>query len=41
MGGDPEKVTRADVGWVVSILQYERFIMDYEREYLRLNKGRE
>ncbi len=29
---------RMRVGWVVAALQYERFLSDYERTYVALNR---
>jgi len=37
-GGDPGAVLEAPVDVVQSILDFENFSIDYEREYLELNK---
>ena len=37
-GGDPQSVLNAPVDIVQSLLEYERFIDDYESEYVFLNK---
>ena len=37
-GADPEKVSLMRVGWVVYMLLYEKFVGDYERTYIELNK---
>lgn len=29
------------VGWVVAALSYEKFLVDYERTYIELNKRRD
>ena len=40
-GGDPERVLNARVDLVMAALEYEAFTADYEREYIRINKGQQ
>ncbi len=40
-GGDPKAVLDAPVDSVQSILEYENFSSEYEKEYLFLNKEKE
>ena len=40
-GGDPDKVLKAPVGTILSIIEYETFENDYEKEYRELNKESE
>lgn len=37
--GDPAKVLDARVDHIISIMEYEKFTMDYESAYTELNKG--
>jgi hypothetical protein len=39
-GGDPEKVLQMRVNLVVTAMHYEKFVGDYERKYIELNKDR-
>jgi hypothetical protein len=38
-GGNPERVLKMRADMVMSIVQYEGFVADYERAYIELNKG--
>jgi hypothetical protein len=40
-GGDPEKVLQMKIGWVMAMLQYEKFVGDYENTYIEMNKGKD
>ena len=37
-GGDPEKVLNMRVDFVLAAIQYEKFKVDYDREWLELNR---
>jgi hypothetical protein len=37
-GGDPEKISKMEVKWVFKLAEYEKFINNYEQEYIYLNK---
>jgi hypothetical protein len=37
-GGDPERVLRMRADIVVSALQYEAFVGDFEKAYIELNR---
>jgi hypothetical protein len=37
-GGDPEKIGKMAVDWVMKIVGYEGFCSDYEEEYYNLNQ---
>lgn len=37
--GDPEQVLNAKVDTIISIMEYEKFVYDYELTYLELNKN--
>lgn len=38
MGGDPHKVLGSPVDVVISMLQYENFLGDYERTWVHMNR---
>lgn len=40
MGGDPDAVINAPADTVESIIEYEAFESDYEKEYLALNASK-
>lgn len=37
-GGDPEKILQMKVSTVVMMMQYEKFIDDYQTAYIKLNQ---
>jgi len=37
-GGDPERVLKMRADMVISAIQYEAFINEYERAYIELNR---
>jgi hypothetical protein len=37
-GGNPENVLKARIDMVVSIMEYEKYTIDYENTYWELNK---
>lgn len=36
--GNPEKVLKGRIDYVLGILQYNKFLIDYEDQYIELNK---
>jgi hypothetical protein len=37
--GDPEKILKMRVDMVVAMIQYEKFVDDYERTWIALNSN--
>jgi hypothetical protein len=37
-GGDPERVLKMRADFVISALQYETFLNEYERTYVEINR---
>ena len=39
-GGNPQKIARMPVSWVLKMLSYQDFIFDYQQESYNLNQNK-